>query len=844
MVDAATPSAPTGLDLATASDSGSSTTDNLTNDFTVTITGAAVEPNAIVTLYDSDGTTALGTTMADTAGNWSITASALSDGVHNLTATQTDAAGNQSAASTALAVTIDTIANPTAALDMTTASDTGSNTSDNITSTVQPTITGTAEANASVILFDSNGINSLGATTADDSGNWSITARELSEGLHNITAKQTDPAGNQSVASAVLAVTVDTTIAAPTALDLRNSSDSGSSNTDDLTNDTTPTITGTAVEANATVTLYDTDGTTVLGTTTADGSGIWSITSSALSDGVHRLTAMQTDAAGNQSTASPELIVEIDATLPALTLDLAPFFSDNGVNFNDNVTSVSTPQINGRAEANATVTLFDSDGTTELGTTTAGPSGFWSITTPVLSDGVHHLTARQTDAAGNSSSATTDIAIDTSLANAQNNTTSIAGDYQLRPSDFGISDAASGEVSAVRIDSGGHLFLNGVAITANQMVSMAQLIGGELEWHAPNLTPGITIELINYTTFDATGVLDTTGVRALSRDISQDSLLNETSGTRFDAGFGGNWQNAYDNAIRQGGHLATFENGGAAEVNARWAAVGYGGDVWVGLEQSSSGAEPDSGWHWVTGSTVAPNWDVVAGEPNDTGGTEDAGALRSNGLINDATATGFANGYGIEYENAKFIRTGEAGQVDIMSGSQFADILDGKGGADVLSGNNGDDRFLTSLESGPVGWNPDVGAIDGGTGFDVVQLDAGTRFSFANISGSELTAHLTDVEGFHLTHSDQATGTQLFLSQADVQAMSSTTDSLYISSDGAGDYGDAVLLQETIGIGANEWHLTASAPSVSTYEYFNAVGDPTGIKLLIESGVNVFSGGI
>ena len=46
------------------------------------------------------------------------------------------------------------------------------------------------------------------------------------------------------------------------------------------------------------------EGTTVLGSTTADGSGNWSITSSALADGVHNLTARATDLAGNQTTST------------------------------------------------------------------------------------------------------------------------------------------------------------------------------------------------------------------------------------------------------------------------------------------------------------------------------------------------------------------------------------------------------------------------------------------------------------------------------------------------------------------------------------------------------------
>ena len=58
--------------------------------------------------------------------------------------------------------------------------------------------------------------------------------------------------------------------------------------------------------------MFDSDGTTVLGTTTAAGDGSWSITSSALADGVHNLTAIATDVAGNQSVASVVLAVTID----------------------------------------------------------------------------------------------------------------------------------------------------------------------------------------------------------------------------------------------------------------------------------------------------------------------------------------------------------------------------------------------------------------------------------------------------------------------------------------------------------------------------------------------------
>lgn len=103
-------------------------------------------------------------------------------------------------------------------------------------------------------------------------------------------------------------IVIDTTApSTPSAPNMTSGTDNGASNADDLTNDTTPTFTGTA-EPGSTVTLYDTDGTTVVGTGTATG-GSYSITTTPLSAGSHTITAKATDAAGNTGVASGGLTV-------------------------------------------------------------------------------------------------------------------------------------------------------------------------------------------------------------------------------------------------------------------------------------------------------------------------------------------------------------------------------------------------------------------------------------------------------------------------------------------------------------------------------------------------------
>ena len=414
-LDTSSPTAPTGLDLDVGSDSGTSNSDNVTSDNTPTVSGAGAEPGSTVTLYDSDGTTVLGTTTADGAGAWTITSSALSNGVHTLTAKVTDGAGNTGAASTPLSVTIDTTApSVPGAIDLDSGSDTGLSNSDNVTSDTTPTFNGTAEANSTVTLYDTDGTTVLGTTTADGSGNWTITSSTLAGGSHTLTVKAKDAAGNESGASSSLSVTIDTTAPnAPTGLDLLAGSDSGTSNTDNITSNNTPTVSGAGAEPGSTVTLYDTNGTTVLGTATADSSGNWSVTTSTLADGAHTLTAKVTDTAGNVGVASSSLTVTIDSTAPGASgTPVLASGSDSGVSNADNITSDTTPTITGSgAEAGATVTLYDTNGSTVLGTATADGSGNWSITSSTLSEGAHNLTTKVTDTAGNTSVASASLAM-------------------------------------------------------------------------------------------------------------------------------------------------------------------------------------------------------------------------------------------------------------------------------------------------------------------------------------------------------------------------------------------------------------------------------------------------
>ncbi|TXE06930.1 MBG domain-containing protein [Algoriphagus aquimarinus] len=197
--------------------------------------------------------------------------------------------------------------------DLDSSSDTGSSDTDNITSDNTPTFTGTAQANYTVEVFSDGA--SLGTTTANGSGNWSFTSGTIADGSFQITVIAIDSFDNESGESDALSITIDTQAPAKPGLpDLQAGSDSGISDTDDITNDVTPTLEGTA-EANSTVTIKSSiDGT--LGTTVANGAGQWSFTPGTdLLTGVHSVTASISDIAGNSSESDP-LSLTIDTRAP------------------------------------------------------------------------------------------------------------------------------------------------------------------------------------------------------------------------------------------------------------------------------------------------------------------------------------------------------------------------------------------------------------------------------------------------------------------------------------------------------------------------------------------------
>ena len=443
---------------------------------------------------------------------------------------------------------------------------------DGITNITTPTITGTAEANAIVKLYDTDGVTEIGTTTANSSGIWSITSSALSEGVHTLKATQTDANNNTSGLSVGLSLTIDTLAAAPTTMAVSAGSDSGTKG-DGISASSTPVITGKA-EAGATVSLYDTDGTTVLGSTTADGSGNYSITASSLSEGAHTFTAKQTDLAGNVSVASTGFTYVLDTIGPS-----GMALSANSVQQSAATGGSTIATISATDSTTVTYGFAVGNGTIDADNGSFSISGNTLQAQSDLAAGTYHIYLSATDAAGNGSYQTFTITVTnaptvSSIAQAsgQSTTNATSVDYTVTfseavtgvdLSDFtltstgtasGLISALSGSgttytvtVSSLTGDGTLRLDLNGSGTGIQNATSVA-ISGGYTSGatytldHTPPTTTVTSVAFSADTGASSTDFITQTAAQTISGTLSANLMADETVQVSLDNG--GTWSPA------------------------------------------------------------------------------------------------------------------------------------------------------------------------------------------------------------------------------------------------------------------------------------------------------------
>ena len=392
---------------ATASDTGEIDTTavitieapDLSNDNTPTLTGTTtdVEEGQIVTLTvtDSRGGSQVVTATVQADGSYQAEVpNALPDGRYSVEAVVSDKAGNRAEArddNNGKGNVIDTTA-PVITVDA------PDNTSDNT-----PLISGTTDAPAgsvvSITVTDSRGsVQTVSASVGAD-GRYSVEVpKALAEGRYTAEAAVKDPAGNEGRASdnGSVDTTAAITVEAP-----------------DLSNDNTPTLTGTTtdVEEGQIVTLTVTDSRggsqVVTATVQADGSYQAEVPN-ALPDGRYSVEAVVSDKAGNRAEARDDNNGKgnvIDTTAPVITVDAPDNTSDN------------TPLISGTTDAPAgsvvSITVTDSRGSVQTVSANVGANGRYSVEVPkALAEGRYTAEAAVKDPAGNEGKASDNGSID------------------------------------------------------------------------------------------------------------------------------------------------------------------------------------------------------------------------------------------------------------------------------------------------------------------------------------------------------------------------------------------------------------------------------------------------
>ncbi|WP_129689905.1 Ig-like domain-containing protein [Gottfriedia acidiceleris] len=226
-------------------------------------------------------------------------------------------------------------------------------------------LTGKTEANATITV--QIGSNVIGSGKADSNGNYQIQVGKLKAGtILTVTAK--DQAGNESGASNT--IVLDKT--APTSPVINP------------INDKDETLTG-KTEANTTITVKN--GSNVIGSGKADSIGAFKITISKQKAGTV-LSVTAKDQAGNESVASKTTV--LDRTAPK-----APSITSVSVSSKTGI------QINGKAEANATIVI--SIGSKVVSNVKVSSYGTFAAKLPKQKAGKISTTLHAVDKAGNKS---------------------------------------------------------------------------------------------------------------------------------------------------------------------------------------------------------------------------------------------------------------------------------------------------------------------------------------------------------------------------------------------------------------------------------------------------------
>ncbi|MED9723408.1 Ig-like domain-containing protein [Escherichia marmotae] len=492
------------------------------------ISGSATGATTGNTVSVTIGTTTY-TTVLDANGNWSIgvpasVISALAQGDVTITATVTDSAGNSGTASHVVSVALGAPVlgiNTIAVDDIINATEKGADLA----------ISGTSNQPAGTqVTVTFNGQNYT--TTADSSGNWSVTVPasavgSLGEATYTVTATATDVDGNSGSASHNVQVNTalpGVTINVVATDDIINAAEAGADQT------ISGQVTGAAAGDTVTVTL---GGATYTATVQANLS--WSINIpaaalQALGNGELTISATVTNSVGNTGNGTRE--ITIDANLPGLRVDTVA--GDDVVNIIEHGQALVITGSSSGLAAGAVLTVSINNQTYSA---TVLADGSWSVGVPAADvsawpAGTVTITASGSTTAGNPVSVTHPVTVDlTAIAVSIN---AITADDVINAAEKGTDLTLSGSTSGiasgqtVTVTFGGKTYTASVAANGSWSVTVPAADLATLPDGAANVQASVSSASGNNASATHAYSVDASAPTLTINTIASDDILNAT----------------------------------------------------------------------------------------------------------------------------------------------------------------------------------------------------------------------------------------------------------------------------------------------------------------------------
>jgi Ca2+-binding RTX toxin-like protein len=621
---------------------------------------------------------------------------------------------------------------------------------------------------------------------------------------------------------------LDTQVAA---LTVGLQTDSGASNSDKITNVSTLAL--GARETNAVV-EYSTTGT-----------GAWSTTVPTFVDGAVSVYARQTDVAGNVSTPT-QLTFTLDTTAAAPTVALT---TDSGTD-RDKLTNNATLNVTG-TETGATV-QYSANGTTN-----------WQATALTATQGANSAYVRQTDVAGNNSSATKfDFTFDSVAPSAPTLTTSFLGSTttvtSLTPTFSGTAEASatialaqgSTAIATVTADSSG----------AWSYRPSSALAGGDYTWSAKATDAAGNSSSVSNLTFKVDANIPAAPVLGLASE----SALNTNLAAAVAA------SPLLTGTVGAGAVVSVSALNGPTTPFDFTVTQTAGATTWSAATTAGAALFADGDYTLVLKATNPANTLSSTASTHVLAGTDAANTLTESGTTVNAALFGF---------DGNDVLTGSTG-TDLLMGGNGNDLLSGGAGFDYLSGGAGNDTLVGGAGSDIILLGSDVGVRDDvrftaisdsptGAGDVIMDFQVGTDkidlrslltgytsvraplnagsasplISFANsaidTSGTNPVVSTTIIyNGTALAETvklDFAVGTGEVVAPIDYAKTTTPTRSYYASVIGAGDE-----LTGVVGIAGTKATVNGGT-NLGTVSFTLKVG-ATGFTIALESGASTFVG--